>query len=126
MFTGYFRGKNLAEAYASGDAYIFPTQKEQVGVGLLEVMASGVPIIAVRAPLITEQFEDGRDVLLYTAGDEASLDAAIDRLEDQALMRRLGKIVRKEAEASSWERASQQLMDYYSIAYTRATHYNQR
>lgn len=126
VFTGYFRGKNLAEAYASGDAYIFPTRKEQVGVGLLEVMASGVPIIAVRAPLITEQFEDGRDVLLYTAGDEASLDAAIDRLEDQAFMRRLGKIVRKEAEASSWERASQQLMDYYSIAYTRATHYNQR
>lgn len=61
---------------------------------------------------------------LYTAGDEASLDAAIDRMEDKVLMRRIGKIVRKEAEASSWERASQQLMDYYSIAYTRATHYN--
>ena len=124
VFVGYLRGENLAEAYASGDAYIFPTRREQVGVGLLEVMASGVPIIAVRAPLITEQFEDGRDVLLYTAGDEASLDAAIDRLEDKVLMRRIGKIVRKEAEASSWERASQQLMDYYSIAYTRATHYN--
>lgn len=124
VFAGFLRGENLAEAYASGDAYIFPTRHEMVGLGLLEVMASGVPIIAVRAPLITEQFQDGRDALLYTAGDEASLDIAIDRLDDEALMRRIGKIVRKEAEASSWERASQQLMDYYSIAYTRATHYN--
>lgn len=124
VFAGYLQGKNLAEAYASGDAYIFPTRKEQVGVGLLEVMASGVPIIAVRAPLITEQFHDGRDVLLYTAGDEPSLDSAIDRLNDKELMRRMSKIIRKEAEASSWEKASQQLMDYYSIAYTRATHYN--
>ncbi len=124
VFTGYLRGKNLAEAYASGDAYIFPTRQEQVGLGLLEVMASGVPIIAVRSPLINEQFRDGVDALLYNAGDERSLDAAIDRLDDDNLMRRIGIIVRKEAEASSWERASQQLMDYYSIAYTRATHYN--
>ena len=124
VFTGYLRGRNLAEAYASGDAFIFPTLTEQVGLTLLEAMASGVPIIAARSPLTTEQFHDTRDALLYTSGDEDSLDAAIDSLDDQALMRRIRVIARKEAEASSWERASQQLMDYYNIAYTRATHYN--
>lgn len=124
VFTGYLRGRNLAEAYASGDAFIFPTLDEQVGLTLLEAMASGVPIIAARSPLTTEQFRDGRDALFYTAGDEESLDAAIDKLDDGALTERLRIIARKEAEASSWERASQQLMDYYNIAYTRATHYN--
>lgn len=124
VFTGYLRGRNLAEAYASGDAFIFPTLDEQVGLTLLEAMASGVPIIAAQSPLTTEQFHDGQDALLYTAGDEDSLDAAIARLDDQALVRRIRVIARKEAEASSWERASQQLMDYYNIAYTRATHYN--
>lgn len=124
VFTGYLRGRNLAEAYASGDAFIFPTLNEQVGLTLLEAMASGVPIIAVRSPLTTEQFQDGRDAIFYTSGDEDSLDAAIDRLEDRDLVRRIRVIARKEAEASSWERASQQLMDYYNIAYTRASHYN--
>ena len=124
VFTGYLRGRNLAEAYASGDAFIFPTMDEQVGLTLLEAMASGVPIIAARSPLTSEQFHDGQDALLYTNGDEDSLDAAIDRLGDENLMRRIRIIARKEAEASSWERASQQLMDYYNIAFTRATHYN--
>lgn len=124
VFTGYLRGRNLSEAYASGDAFVFPTLNEQVGLTLLEAMASGVPIIAARSPLTVEQFQDERDVLLYTAGDEDSLDEAIDRLDDQRLVRRLRVIARKEAEASSWERASQQLMDYYNIAYARATQYN--
>lgn len=124
VFTGFLRGRNLAEAYASGDAFIFPSTKDQVGLTLLEAMASGVPIIAARSPLTSEQFRDGRDALLYTAGDEDSLDQAIAKLEDRELMRRIRIIARKEAEASSWERASQQLMDYYNIAYTRATHYN--
>ncbi len=124
VFTGFLRGRNLAEAYASGDAFIFPTLDEQVGLTLLEAMASGVPIIAARSPLITEQFKDGRDAIFYTAGDEDSLDAAITRLDDAEMMRRMRVIARKEAEASSWERASQQLMDYYNIAYVRATHYN--
>lgn len=124
VFTGYLRGKNLAEAYASGDAFIFPTLDEQVGLTLLEAMASGVPIIAARSPLTSEQFRDGKDALLYTSGDEDSLDAAIDRLDDIEMMRRIRIIARREAEASSWERASQQLMDYYNIAYARATHYN--
>lgn len=124
VFTGFLRGRNLAEAYASGDAFIFPSTKDQVGLTLLEAMASGVPIIAARSPLTSEQFRDGRDALLYTAGDEDSLDQAIAKLEDRELMRRIRIIARKEAQASSWERASQQLMDYYNIAYTRATHYN--
>lgn len=124
VFTGFLRGRNLAEAYASGDAFIFPSTKDQVGLTLLEAMASGVPIIAARSPLTSEQFRNGRDALLYTAGDEDSLDQAIAKLEDHELMRRIRIIARKEAEASSWERASQQLMDYYNIAYTRATHYN--
>lgn len=124
VFTGFLRGRNLAEAFASGDAFIFPTLNEQVGLSLLEAMASGVPIIAARSPLTTEQFQDGRDAIFYTSGDEDSLDAAIERLEDQKLMRRIRVIARKEAEASSWEGASQQLMDYYNIAYTRATRYN--
>lgn len=124
VFTGFLRGRNLAEAYASGDAFIFPAIHDQVGLTLLEAMASGVPIIAARSPLTSEQFKDGRDALLYTSGDEASLDQALARLDDQETVRRIRVIARKEAEASSWEKASQQLMDYYNIAYTRATHYN--
>ncbi|MDO4280734.1 MAG: glycosyltransferase [Peptococcaceae bacterium] len=124
VFTGYLTGKNLSEAYASGDAFIFPTVDEQVGLPLLEAMASGVPILAARSPLTIEQFCDGCDALFFNIGDEDALDEVIGCLDDKETMKKMALIARHEAESNSWEGASQQLLDYYSIAFTRASHYN--
>ena len=76
-------------------------------------MASGVPIIAAQSPLTTEQFHDGQDALLYTAGDEDSLDAAIARLGEtdrQLFYRRyyyLQPVAQIAAEMGMTERAAE-------------------
>lgn len=119
VFTGHLSDEHLSEAYASGDAFIYPAPNELVGLTLVEAMASGTLIIAVYSPLAMEQLHNEIDSLLYSSGDENALDAAINRLNDKEGIKRMRRIALREARSSSWERASQQLLDYYSIAYTK-------
>ena len=45
-FVGYLAGEELASAYASGDAFLFPSSTETLGLVLLEAMAAGCPCVA--------------------------------------------------------------------------------
>jgi glycosyltransferase involved in cell wall biosynthesis len=121
VFLGNLDGRILSEAYASADAFVFPSTRDLVGITLLEAMASGLPIIAARSELTQEQFKGNGDVLFFQQGSEESLEAAIDALDDERLVRHMRIIGRRQAEASSWDDASQQLLDYYHIALTRAS-----
>ena len=40
--TGYRRGEVLAASYASGDAFVFPSDTETVGNVVMEAFASGL------------------------------------------------------------------------------------
>jgi phosphatidylinositol alpha 1,6-mannosyltransferase len=44
-FTGVLRGKELAEAYANMDLFVFPSHTDTFGNVVLEALASGVPAI---------------------------------------------------------------------------------
>jgi glycosyltransferase involved in cell wall biosynthesis/predicted metal-dependent phosphoesterase TrpH len=45
VFTGFLRGNDLAEAYASADAFIFPSTTDTFGNAVLEAQASGLPAV---------------------------------------------------------------------------------
>jgi len=45
VFTGYLHGKQLATAYASADALVFPSMSDTFGNVVLEAHASGLPAI---------------------------------------------------------------------------------
>lgn len=48
-FTGVLQGKELAEAYANMDVFVFPSQTDTFGNVVLEALASGVPAIVTGA-----------------------------------------------------------------------------
>ena len=48
-FVGYLAGEELASAYASGDAFLFPSSTETLGLVLLEAMAAGCPVVVAFA-----------------------------------------------------------------------------
>ncbi len=116
VFPGFLRGAELASAFASCDAFVFPSVTETLGLVILEGMASGLPVIAARSGPTREQIADGETGLLYDAGDEASLDRQIDRLGDPELVERIRRAARREAEKHSWEAASDDLLRYYEMA----------
>ncbi len=49
VFTGVREGEDLADCYASGDVFVFPSLTDTFGMVMLEAMASGVPIAAFPA-----------------------------------------------------------------------------
>ena len=116
LFPGFMGGEELATAFASADGFVFPSVTETLGLVILEGMASGLPVVAARSGPTLEQVTDGENGLLFDSGDEASLDAALDRLEDAELVARIRAAARAEAESFSWEAASDDLLRYYEMA----------
>lgn len=55
LFTGYKKGKELADYLAAADVFVFPSKSDTFGVVLLEAMASGLPVAAypVTGPMET-------------------------------------------------------------------------
>ncbi|WP_259780071.1 glycosyltransferase family 4 protein [Aestuariispira ectoiniformans] len=49
-FTGAKYGEDLAQHYASGDVFVFPSRTDTFGLVLLEAMASGMPVAAYPVP----------------------------------------------------------------------------
>ena len=113
-FVGYLAGEELASAYASGDAFLFPSSTETLGLVLLESMAAGCPVVGAERGGIPDIVTDGINGCLYDPDDRGSLTAAVRRLlGDPAQRRTLRLAARQEAERWGWAGATEQLRGYY-------------
>jgi glycosyltransferase involved in cell wall biosynthesis len=57
FFTGHFPEKSLPELYSGADIVVIPSRCEGFGTGVLEAMASGVPVACARAASLPETAE---------------------------------------------------------------------
>jgi glycosyltransferase involved in cell wall biosynthesis len=113
-FVGYLTGKELGSAFASSDAFIFPSRTETLGLVLLEAMAAGCPVVAARSGGIPDIVTDGVNGYLFDPADEQGAIAATVRLLEQKQEREtLRQNARAEAERWSWAAATRQLQNYY-------------
>jgi len=114
-FVGYLRGKELGSAFASADAFIFPSRTETLGLVLLEAMAAGCPVVAARSGGIPDIVTDGVNGYLFepTADDQGAISATIRLLENHQERDMIKQNARKEAEKWGWSDATHQLQDYY-------------
>ncbi|MCP9834375.1 MULTISPECIES: glycosyltransferase family 1 protein [unclassified Cyanobium] len=113
-FVGYLAGEELASAYASGDAFLFPSSTETLGLVLLEAMAAGCPVVGANRGGIPDIVSDGVNGCLYDPDKPASLPTAVERLlGDPAARRQLRLAAREEAERWGWPSATAQLQGYY-------------
>jgi len=113
-FVGYLAGEELAAAYASGDAFLFPSSTETLGLVLLEAMAAGCPVVGAERGGIPDIVTDGTNGCLYNPDVPESLTAAVHRLlDDPAQRRALRLAARQEAERWGWAGATEQLRGYY-------------
>ena len=118
QFVGYLAGEELAAAYASGDAFVFPSSTETLGLVLLEAMAAGCPVVGANRGGIPDIVNDGVNGCLYEPegpdGGAASLTAAVQRLlGDTSERQALRHNARQEAERWGWAGATEQLRGYY-------------
>ncbi|PSB21530.1 glycosyltransferase family 1 protein [Phormidesmis priestleyi ULC007] len=113
-FVGYLGGQELASAFASADAFVFPSRTETLGLVLLEAMAAGCPVVAARSGGIPDIVEDGVNGYLFDPTDDWGAIAATQRLlSSQEERETLRRNARQEAERWSWAAATRQLQSYY-------------
>ncbi|HRD41260.1 MAG TPA: glycosyltransferase family 1 protein [Prochlorococcaceae cyanobacterium AMR_MDS_5431] len=113
-FVGYLGGEELASAYASADAFLFPSSTETLGLVLLEAMAAGCPVVGANRGGIPDIVTNGINGYLYEPEEENSLTTATQKLLGNNEKRlALREAARQEAERWGWKAATDQLRDYY-------------
>jgi glycosyltransferase involved in cell wall biosynthesis len=120
VFTGVLQGEDLASAYASADAFLFPSTTDTLGLAMLEALASGLPVVAARGGASHEIVSDEENGLLYEANSAPSLVSAVRRLfSDEGFRAGLARQARETAEKRDWESSTRALRGYYEEAMGR-------
>lgn len=94
VFTGYIHG--VADYLKACDGYVFLSERETFGLGPLEAMACGLPVISTPCGVLGEIIRDNETGWLAAEGDD---EAVVQRLEwmiehvDEA--RRIGRAGRE-------------------------------
>ena len=126
VFMGMLHGEELSAAYASADIFVMPSESETLGFVVLEAMASGVAVVAVRAGGIPDILsKQGQTGYLYAPGDVEGASQLVRQLAgDVALRARVGAAGRAEVGLWAWRAATQHLHAVqYPLAMAAAAQY---
>ena len=117
--AGLLTGRELSEAYASADLFVFPSPTETFGNSLLEAMGSGLPALAVRAGGVLDYARHDENAWLAPAHDTGALTEALRRLlSDAGLRGRLAQGALATAAARTWNAIYDDLISEYQRAAT--------
>lgn len=83
IFTGIQRGERLAEHYASGDLFLFPSKTDTFGNVVTEAMASGLAIVAFDDAAANEHIRHGDNGMKASLEDSEAFVSHALRLIDQ-------------------------------------------
>ncbi|MDP8930099.1 MAG: glycosyltransferase family 4 protein [Actinomycetota bacterium] len=114
-FSGWVPHPEVAEHCREADVYVSASLCEAFGLGGVEAMACGLPVVGTRVGGLVETVEQGSTGFLVDPDDPSALAEAILRvLENDELRHTLGAAGRRRAlELFSWERAAERLWELY-------------
>ena len=114
VFTGFLEGEELAEAYASSDVFIFPSETETFGNVTLEAMASGLPCVCADATGSRSLVAHGRTGYLAKPGRAQEFaDHIVTLARDPKLRRQMGAAARERSLEFSWDESMARIHGYY-------------
>lgn len=104
-FVGYRSGEDLADHYAAADLFAFTSLTETFGNVILEAMASGLPVVAVRAGGPGDTVRPGQTGLLIEPDQPPTTFAAalLSLVDDHERRRRMAHDARAYALSQTWD-----------------------
>ncbi|HWE39856.1 MAG TPA: glycosyltransferase family 1 protein [Isosphaeraceae bacterium] len=104
-FVGYKTGDDLADHYAAADLFAFASLTETFGNVVLEAMASGLPVVAVRAGGPGDTVRPGQNGELVEPAEPPATFAAtlVALIDDRDRRRRLADGARAFAASQTWD-----------------------
>ncbi len=103
LFTGILTGLELGKAYASADAFIFPSTTDTYGNVIVEACAAGLPVVVSDLGGPKELVRSGVPGYICARGDAAAFAEGVA----QALRRGAGKMPTDLVSLSGWDRAAE-------------------
>jgi 1,2-diacylglycerol 3-alpha-glucosyltransferase len=110
IFTGFLYGEKLAKTLRVNDVFITASKSENMPISLLEAMASGLPIIGVRALGIPEIVRDNKNGFLVSP----------DKPEEMA--EKMKELIMNNELLDKFSLASRELSSQYSRGRIAAKH----
>ncbi len=83
VFTGALPFDTLVDVYYSADLFVFSSVTETQGLVLIEAMASGLPVVAVKAGGVQDMVDHGKNGILTSLDIEEFSDAIYELLRDR-------------------------------------------
>ncbi len=112
IFAGAVPHEEVPGYYAAADLFVFPSTTETQGLVIIEAMAAGLPIVAVRAPGAIDVLTEGCGVLTENT-PEALAREVVDILGDSRRQRELSEHARQAVERYSIPGATARMLDAY-------------
>lgn len=118
--AGIQRGATLAEYYASGDLFLFPSLTDTFGNVVTEALASGLGVVSFDYAAAHEHTEDGISAMLAPFGDEqAFIRSALSLSERPNHLRQIRQNARAIAESISWDSIINDFLQHLNAAHSK-------
>ncbi|MCL2139299.1 MAG: glycosyltransferase family 4 protein [Treponema sp.] len=109
FFTGHFPHKSLPELYSGADFVVFPSMYEGFGLGVIEAMASGIPVACARAASLPETAQHA--ALYFDPLDPQDMaDRMIALASSRELYQECVRLGLERAKTYSWDRCAEQTL----------------
>ncbi len=114
-FVGYRGGEDLADHYAAADLFAFASLTETFGNVVLEALASGLPVVAIRAGGVGEIVRSGETGILVGPDDPPGpmAGALIGLIDSPGLRREMAEAARGHALTQTWAAIMGRLRERY-------------
>ena len=123
IFMGSQSPAGVADAMASADLFVFPSDTDSAGNVVLEAQSCGLPVFVSSAGGPREYIQDGQTGIVCRAGDAGSFGHEAARLlSDPVRRREMAERARAHALTLTWEAALAPLYDAYRGASAPAAH----
>jgi glycosyltransferase EpsD len=106
----------VADILSVSDIGIFPSEHEGFSISLLEMMATGIPIICTDIPVFKTIFSDSHSALFFNTGNYELLSIQIEKIcRSKDIQSRLGKAAKNIAQYYSLQETVKKHESYYNI-----------
>ena len=115
VHTGILEREKLRAAYHAMNVFAFSSKSETQGMVLTEAMAAGVPVVALRAPGVSDVVRDGVNGRMLDDEDEAAFTAALEWVAVQPpdVRQSLAEGARRTAREFSMPRCAARMLALY-------------
>lgn len=108
--------EEMATWYQLGDAFLFASKSETQGMVILEAMAAGCPVVAVRSSGIDDVVRDGYNGFKTPEKQEQWVARVQQLLEDESLRREMSRHALAFARDYSVEKFARDVQEIYALA----------